>query len=77
MGGQHATRTESAIDLCALSGARALRRAGYSDERITRIFGSLPPLDMTLDEVIAHNALVRQPPKVTGLDDEGSFQGDV
>ena len=67
---------EREIDIYAVSGARALRRAGWSDARIADAYGEMPPIHLTLDEILAHNARVgTETPQRTILDDE-SFQGD-
>ena len=47
---------EREIDTYTVSGARALRRAGWSDARIADAYGAMPPMHLTLDEILAQNA---------------------
>ncbi len=64
------------IDTYAVSAARAQRRAGWSEARIAEAYGEMPPIHLSLDEMLDHNARVgAKTLKRTILGDE-SFQGD-
>lgn len=70
------TTPEGWIDTYAVSGARALRRAGWSDERIAEAYGNMPPIHMSPTEVREHNARVGPAgDERPALPDE-AFQGD-
>ncbi len=54
-----------------MSGARALRRAGWSDARIADAYGEMPPIYMSLAEFLGHNARVETTERTwAALDDE-------
>lgn len=67
---------EPEIDTYAVSGARALRRAGWSDARIAEAYGFMPPIHLSLDEILEHNARVGTTARKRAILDDESFQGD-
>lgn len=71
-----ATSSGREIDTYAVSGARALRRAGWSDARIADAYGGMPPIHMSLAEILDHNASVGTMERARAMGDDEVFQGD-
>lgn len=71
-----ATSPGREIDTYAVSGARALRRAGWSDARIAGAYGGMPPIHMSLAEILDHNARVGTPERARATVDDEVFQGN-
>ena len=64
------------IDLFAVSGARALKRAGWPEAMIAKAYGTLPPIHMTLAEIMAHNAGLPKAERQAAPVENEHFQGD-
>lgn len=68
------------VDPCAISGALAMRRCGFTDAEIERILGHLPPMEMTPDEIRTAMAEQREAERRSGRkppDDSEPFLGDL